>query len=480
MKNAVKYVVVIGIVAGLLATGSYYTQQWLTERSKPRFRTAKLETGDIRVVVNASGEINPTLKVKIGSFVSGPIEKLHVDYNTEVKAGDPLAEIDPRIYVAAVDRDQAALQTRQAEVLRVKAELQRARNDEQRSIALKAENPDFIAQSELDQFHFARLGLEAQLQVAEAGVMQAKASLENSEANVAYTKINSPVDGVVIDRKIDPGQTLAAQFQTPELFVIAPGMKEKMLIQASIDEADIGRIKAAQDREKNVFFTVDAYPDEIFEDGHIEQVRLSPIVNQQVVTYPVIVATPNPELKLLPGMTANLTFVVDEFKDVLKIPNAALRFYPDKALVRDVDQKVLELNVVAEPEDDDAATSSQKPPVDDTVAAAQAAVKRIVWVQETEADAAIAKQATATAAADAGVAASPTGAPATASPSTVSPAAAAPPADGTASTAVKYTGKLRAVEITVGDSDYRFTRVLSGTLRDGDEVVTGVKPPGTP
>jgi HlyD family secretion protein len=451
MKRLLTYGIVILIVGTLGWAAQHFGQRWLAERNKPRFKTAKLETGDLRLTVNASGEINPVLKVKIGSFVSGPILKLHVDYNAEVKAGDLLAEIDPRIYDAAVDREQASLQTRLAEVDRVKAELQRAKNDEQRANALKAENEDFISQTELDQYRFSRMGLEAQLKVAEAGVQQAQASLENSEANVEYTRITAPVDGVVVDRKIDPGQTLAAQFQTPELFVIAPGMKDKMHIQASVDEADIGLIKQAQAAGRPVYFSVDAYPDEVFRDGSIEQIRLSPIVNQQVVTYPVIVATPNPELKLLPGMTANLTFLVAELKDVLKIPNAALRYYPDKVHVREADQKYLEMTLAATPdEDEDSATSSLEPPVDEAAAAAVAATKRIVWVQETTADVKAAGGTPHPAAAN-----DPTGAP-------------------------QPTGRLKAVEIMVGDSDYRFTRVLGGDLKSGDEIVVGLKPPGTP
>ncbi len=524
--------------------------KWLAERNRPRFRTAKLEMGDLRLSVNASGEVNPVLSVKIGSFVSGPIEKLHVDFNSEVKKDQLLAEIDPRIYQAAVLRDEAALLTREAEVKRVEAELQRARNDEQRSISLRKENADFISQTEMDQYCFARMGLEAQLQVAQAGVKQADASLQTSKANVDYTKILSPVDGVIVDCKIEQGQTLAASFQTPELFVIAPRMKEKMLVFAAVDEADIGLIKNAQLAKQPVFFTVDAYPDEIFKEGLIEQVRLAPKVNQQVVTYPVIVATPNPELKLLPGMTANLTFQVAEMKNVLKIPNSALRFYPDKLLVRESDQKLLELSIMAEPEDEDAATSSQEPPVDDAAAASLAATKRIVWVQETETDAAAATKlkAETDAAAKSVAAKEKIMTPAADdSPKSVSPAtsvvltslqtdataeasrvpnstvrtpgsprtdaektpsetpadtpdtkasqspagvasapvipgqpSAAAPASAAVQPTVKYTGKLKAVEIIVGDSDYRFTHVISGSLKSGDEVVLGIKPPGTP
>ncbi len=467
MKKLLKYLIAASLIGTILYFGGGWVQRWMAERNKPRYRTAKLELGDLRLSVNASGEVNPVLRVKVGSFVSGPIQKLHVDFNTEVREGQLLAEIDPRIYDAAVARDEAALKTRRAEVDRVKAELQRAVNDENRSLALKKENPDFISQAELDQFRFARLALEAQQQVAEAGVNQAQANLENSLANVGYTKITAPVDGVVIDRLIDPGQTLAAQFQTPEMFVIAPQMREKMYIQAAVDEADIGLIRAAQNSQQPIFFSVDAYPDEVFAEGVIEQIRISPTVNQNVVTYPVIVATPNPDLKLLPGMTANLTFQVSELKSVLRIPNEALRFNPEKTQVREADQKYLELNVTTAG-DDAAATSSLSPPVDESVAAAKAATRRIVWVRETAAEAATA----------AAVALNQTSGTPTASASTAIPASTESSPDVPDET--HWSGRLRAVEVFVGDSDYRFTHVLRGDLVAGDEVVTGIKPAGAP
>jgi len=433
MRTLIKLVIVVAVLGTLGYFGFTKGQRWLAERNKPRYRMAKLETGDLRLTVNASGEVNPVLSVKIGSFVSGPIIQLHVDFNQEVKKDQLLAEIDPQLYNAALNRDKAALLSREADVLRVKAELQRAINDMNRSLALKAENPEYISQAELDQFRFTRESLDAQLSLAMASVEQARANLETSEANVRYTKILSPVDGMVIDRLIDPGQTLAAQFQTPELFVVAPNMREKMHIFASVDEADIGLIKNAKASGQPVFFTVDAYPGEIFEQGVIEEIRLSPKVTQNVVTYPVVISTANPDLKLLPGMTAMITFQVSLLKDVLKIPNAALRFYPEKSQVRESDQKLLELNLTPEADNDSRATSSQQPPVDDAAKAAVAATRRIVWVQELDAD-----------------------------------------------PKIKYTGKLQAVEITIGDSDYQFTHVKSGSLKSGEEVVVGIKPAGAP
>ena len=329
--------VVVCLVIGGAGAASYkpFVKYWKT-RNLPTYRLAEVQRGRVVSVVNSTGEVKPVLSVAVGSFVSGPITELHVDFNDRVRKDQLLAKIDPRIYLAAVERDKAALATRLADVERVKAQWQQAANDERRATDLQAENADYISQAEIDKFHFACSSLTAQIKVAKASVAQAQANLENSEANLAYTKISSPVDGIVIDRKIDPGQTLAAAFQTPELFVIAPDMDKKMHIFASVDEADMGLIRRARDAGNTVSFTVDAYPDDLFE-GTIEQIRFSSTNTQNVVTYPVVVAAPNPELKLMPGMTANLSFRIEEKDDILLIPNAALRYYPDETLVRDGD-----------------------------------------------------------------------------------------------------------------------------------------------
>lgn len=455
MRTLIKVVVIFAVLGVLGYFGFVQGRAWLAERNRPRFRTASVEQGDLRITVNATGEVQPTLFVHIGSFVSGPIKELFVDFNDEVKVGQLLARIDPRIYEAALARDVAALGARAGDVARVQAELQRARNDEKRSAALKAENEDFISQSELDQFRFTRMSLEAQLLMAESSVMQAKATLANSKLNVDYTEIKSPVDGTVIDKKINEGQTLAAQFQAPELFIVAPRMREEMLIHASIDEADIGLIRNAKDSNQPLYFSVDAYPERVFSGATIEQIRLSSTMSQNVVTYPVIVSTPNPDLKLLPGMTANLTFQISELKDILKVPNAALRYFPDPTLVRDEDKKLLELHLAPETTED-TATSSETPPVDDIAKATVASSRRIVWIQESQADrlSATDKETSET---------SSTGSSAS-----------------TADASRNLTGKLRGIRIEIGDSDYQFTHVISGDLKAGDEVIVGVKPPGAP
>jgi HlyD family secretion protein len=386
------------------------------EKNRPRYRDAEVVRRTISSVVNSTGEVKPVLSVSVGSFVSGPIIRLHVDFNERVEKNQLLAEIDPRIYIAAVDGAKAALLTRQADVERVRALLQQAINDERRSVALRKDNPDFISQTEIDRFHFNRLSLDAQLQVAIAAVEQAQASLHNAEANLVYTKIVSPVDGIVINRKIDPGQTLAAQFQTPELFIVAPEMDKKMHIFASVDEADIGLIRRAQEEGRPVECTVDAYPDDLF-TGSIEQIRFSSTATQNVVTYPVVVAAPNVDLKLLPGMTADLSFQISEKKDVLCVPNAALRFYPKPEAVRPADRKLLDGADQGGDQDE-----TQPPPS----ARENAAVG----------------------------------------------ARRHPRPDATLEGE-----RLRAVELTVGISDSRFTEIVEGELSEGQKLVTGVKPP---
>ena len=337
MKTLIRWLIVIGVVGGGLYFAASSGQRYLAERRKVTFETQPASVGAIESLVRSTGEVRPVLEVSVGSFVSGPVTELHVDFNDRVAKGDLLAEVDPRLFEAAVERDRASLATRQADRERVEAQLQQARNDERRATQLRLESADYISQAEVDRAHFARLSLEAQLKVAEAGIDQARATLENSVANLNYTRIEAPVDGIVIDRKIDPGQTLASQFQTPELFTIAPQMRETMHIFATVDEADIGLLREAQDDEQPVRFTVTAYPKKEFE-GRIEQIRFSPTELQNVVTYPVVIATPNPDLELLPGMTAELSFRLERREDVLRVPNAALRYVPEAKLVREEDR----------------------------------------------------------------------------------------------------------------------------------------------
>jgi HlyD family secretion protein len=344
-----------------------------------------------------------------------------VDFNDEVTEGQLLAKVDPRLYEARVASDEAAKATRLAEVDRVEALLAQAENDERRALRLRQENKDYISDAELDQVKYNRVAQEAQLAVAEAAVKQAVANLANSELNLGYTDILSPVSGIVIDRKIDPGQTLAASFQTPELFVIAEEMDKRMFVYASVDEADIGLIREAERRKEKVEFTVDAYPDHLFE-GTIYQVRINPTETQNVVTYPVVVEAPNSERKLLPGMTANLSFQIEKREDTLKIPNAALRFYPKKEQVRKEDHKLLD-GAEAESGDEEEADSDERLSAMDRFEANRERNRRHVWVVNGE--------------------------------------------------------HLKAIEVTVGLSDNRYTELVEGPLEEKQKLVTGLRTPGS-
>ena len=430
MRTLLKLLIVLAVLGGLGYAAYGPIQAYLAKRNEVTWRTAKVEHGSVIAVVNSTGTIKPKLQVSIGSFVSGPILELPVEFNQEVKIGDLLAKIDPRIYAANVARDKASLANREADVFRVQAQLQQAIRDEKRAVALREEDVTFMAQAEMDKFMFTRIGLEAQLAVAKTSIDQARATLDNSELNLEYTNIRSPVDGIVINRKIDPGQTLAAQFQTPELFIIAPDMREEMHVHANVDEADIGQIHVAQTKRYPVTFTVDAYPDELF-TGKINEIRLSSTATQNVVTYPVIVGAPNPDLKLLPGMTASLSFQVDERADVTKLPNAALRFYPEAKYVRTEDLPILQGLAASQPTEAEPASGTETSTIVSQSARERAEARkkrsqRHVWVAEGQ--------------------------------------------------------KLRAVPVTVGLSDGRFTEVVSSDLKSGQELVTGIQPktPGMP
>lgn len=375
MRIVIRLLLLLLVLGGLGAAGFWGHKTW-KERNRPKFRTSAVTEGEIVSVVNSTGEVKPVLSISVGSFVSGPIQSLHVDFNDKVSKGQLMAEIDPLLFEAAVQGDRATLAIRRGEVSRVEADLARANADEQRADKLKGQGAGFISQNEIDQYRFSRQSLEAQLQIAKAGVAQAEASLLNSETNLEYTRIESPVDGIVIDRKIEPGQTLAAQFQTPELFIVAPDIREEMHIFASVDEADIGLIRAARDNSQRVDFSVDAYPDELFE-GTIDQIRLSPVVTQNVVTYPVVVSAPNPDELLMPGMTASLSFQIDRREKCVRIPNAALRYFPEVTHVREKDRYLI--TGITEEEDVDLVDEESASEKTD---ASKKKSKRYVWVWE--------------------------------------------------------------------------------------------------
>jgi HlyD family secretion protein len=327
-------------------------------------------------VVNSTGTIKPARQVTVGAFASGPIAEIFVDFNSIVTKGQLLARIDPRLQGAAVDRDRAALATQKAEKARIEALLQQAINNEERAKKLAAVNKDYLSDVEMDQYKFSRLSLQAQKQLAEAAIEQADASLKNSLANLEYTKIIAPEDGIIIERKVETGQTVAAVYQTPELFIMAPEMDKLMHVFATVDEADIGLIRTAQDQNRPVTFTVDAYPGELFK-GKIFQIRKCATTNQNVVTYPVVIETPNDRMKLLPGLTANITFQIEVKENILRLPAAALRYLPPAHLIHPDDRHYLESLPKSEPDN-----VNLRPSANEKVDLAAKRKKRIAWIQE--------------------------------------------------------------------------------------------------
>jgi HlyD family secretion protein len=371
-----KRVISVAVVAVLVGAGvwSYFYAQ--SRGSVPRYRTARVERGPLTAAVSATGNLNAVTTVQVGSQVSGQIKELLADFNTLVEQGQVIARIDPEIFEAKVNQARADVASAQAAVLNQEAQVQKARADVENARASRAEarantakaqvavvdtrrdfdrkstlfERELIAKSELDSSQAAHDSagalleaarakeqslaaaiqsaaaqlrvVEAQLQSSRAQVDQKRAALAQAQADLDRTTIRAPVNGVVISRAVDVGQTVAASLQAPTLFTIAQDLT-KMQVEVSVDEADIGRI-ALEDRAS---FTVDSFPGQGF-TGTVTQIRKAAQVVQNVVTYTVVVAVDNPGGRLLPGMTANVKMIVAEKPSVLKVPNAALRFRP--------------------------------------------------------------------------------------------------------------------------------------------------------
>jgi HlyD family secretion protein len=451
MRTRWKILIVLLLLIGAGAAAWQPAMNYWRLRSVPKWRTKEVTRGQIVAVVNSTGTIKPQRQVSVGSFVSGPIDAEHdlvdrngkplldkggaplhiAEFNQEVKQGDELAKIDERIYKANYERDDASYSSRVADVERAKAIHDQSVRDLQRAMELRKQDVAFVAQSEMDKLFYSVKQNKALVDVADRAVNQAESQRANSKANLDYCTIKASEDGIIIDRKIEPGQTLAAQFQTPELFIIGVNMRQAMNVHASVDETDIGLIKEAQLKEAKlqeekmsdglVTFTVDAYPDELFH-GHIQEIRMNSTTTQNIVSYPVVVRAQNPDLKLMPGMTASISFEVDRRENVLKIPNAALRYFPEKEKqhVRQEDQKLLEGKI-------DEKLEGQQEVSENALSAAERAElrrkrnRRHVWIQ-----------------------------------------------DGL---------YIKAVEVVTGLADGQYTEMVSGDLKEGDKLIFGVEPP---
>ncbi len=373
MRRRLLTLFLIAVVAAGATAAWFYTQG---RGAVPKYRFAKVEKGPLTATVSATGNLNAVITVQVGSQVSGQINQLFADFNSQVKKGQLIARIDPDSFEAKVNQAKGDLEAAAATVLNQRALVERARADVEnaraalavgraqtakaqvalldakRDLDRKTEllRKELIAQSDMDtsqanydsaaaqleanraqeqalaaavrsgeaQFKVA----EAQLKTAEAQVRQKKAALDQAQVDLDHTYIRAPVDGVVVSRNVDVGQTVAASLQAPTLFTIAQDLTQ-MQVDTNVDEADVGRIRLGQ----GATFTVDSFPGQTF-SGEVVQIRKAPQVVQNVVTYDVVVSAQNKELKLLPGMTANVRIIVDQKPSVLKIPNAALRFRP--------------------------------------------------------------------------------------------------------------------------------------------------------
>jgi HlyD family secretion protein len=403
------------------------------------YLTAKVEHGDIMDAVDATGSVNAVTTVQVGSQVSGTIAKLNADFNSHVQRGDVIALIEPALFKGALQQAvadsqnaEANLAAAQANLEKAKANLEQAQADYDRTVTLAKDA--LVAQQQLEISRATNDGAKASVNAAAANVLQARAQVSQKSAavsvartNLNYTVIRSPIDGIVVARNVDVGQTVAASLQAPTIFTIAQDLA-KMQVYGKVDESDVGRVKVGQP----VTFRVDAFPKQVF-SGAVSQIRMNPTVVQNVVTYDAIIDFANPEMKLFPGMTAYVSIPVATADNVIKVPDAALRYRPSLSPedVHALYQKVGIDNrdVDHGPAEAHAGTSMERPNKPSR-----------------------------------GVASAPP---------------ARPPSDSPAGTAIVWKleggSSIRPVEIGLGITDHAFTAVtavLHGELKEGDELVT--------
>jgi HlyD family secretion protein len=327
MKKLILFVVVLA-----LAGGGFYYYKIATSKPEPTILTQALSRGDVVETVGATGTLEAVETVDVGTQVSGVVRELHADFNTIVKKGQIIARLDPQLIETQIEQQTANVRRAEADLDRLKVALADAKQKLDR--AQQMSKKQLIPQTELETAEVNVRSAEAQIKSSEASLTQAQAQLNNQKVNLAYTTIVAPIDGIVISRNVDQGQTVAASMNAPTLYVIAADLT-KMQVLANIDEADVGRMRPGQ----RVTFRVDAFPTDTF-IGEVEQVRLQPAVVQNVVTYSTVIAVPNPDLKLKPGMTANVNIEIARRNNVLRIPNAATRFRPTPEMFQVLNQAV--------------------------------------------------------------------------------------------------------------------------------------------
>ncbi len=327
MKRAIIVILIIGAIGAV--AGAYYIRRGGTE---PQINTSQVTRGDITDTVGATGTLQAVTTVLVGSQVSGNISWLGADFNSIVKKNQVIAKLDPSLFEAQLQQAKANLVKSQADTERNRVALTDAQQKYTRSKELAAKS--LLPQSDLDAAKIAVDSAQASLQSSQATVEQSKASLYQNQVSLDHTIINAPIDGIVIQRSVDVGQTVAASMSAPTLFILAADLT-KMQVNANIDESDVGRIRPGQ----HVTFRVDAYPTESFQ-GTVAQIRLQPVVVQNVTTYGTVIDVPNQQLKLKPGMTATVKVEIAKRSDVLRVPNASLRFRPSPDMFAALNQAV--------------------------------------------------------------------------------------------------------------------------------------------
>jgi HlyD family secretion protein len=322
-KKVIIGAVAIVIIAGIVFGFTYFNRNG---SAVLKYEKAVIDKGTITALVDTTGTLNPVTIVDVGSQVSGKIDKIYVDFNSQVKQGQLLAEIDQSPFLTRVQQNEANFLSSEAAVEKAKVTLENTEKQYKRAKTMF--DKELISFEQFEATETQYFAAKSDVLAAQARLEQAKAQLEASKVDLEYTIIKSPIDGVVINRNINAGQTVAASFQAPVLFQIANDLT-KMQVECSVDEADIGTVK----EDQKVRFTVDAFPNENF-NGIVRQVRYSPEVIQNVVTYTTIVDVENPEMKLRPGMTATVSIVVGEAQNVLRVLNSALRFQPSPEVMQ--------------------------------------------------------------------------------------------------------------------------------------------------
>jgi len=450
MKRLLTWIVIAAVLIG----GGlwYYRSRSATKAPAPV--TAAVTRGDVIAKVDATGTLAAVTTVQVGSQVSGAIKALHADYNSQVKKGQVIAELDPSLFQTQVEQARANLVKAESDVEHARVEVNDSATKAKRAQELSDQK--LISRNDLDTAVAAAAQAEASLKSAQAQVTQARAALNQNQVTLDHTIIRAPIDGVVISRSVDVGQTVAASLSAPTIFVIAQDLTH-MQVTAAIDEADIGRVAAGQP----VTFRVDAYPNQTF-SGTVSQVRLEPKTEQNVVSYTTMIDVPNPDLRLKPGMTANVTVQIAMNENVLRVPNGALRFSPTPELFAALGQDAPQ-NLAANGTGTVAGATGTAGANGGSAAGARLAQ----FTPEQRAQFRLGRRSSES---EGGARRDGAGGN--------NQANADPNAPRGGRVWVLRDEKLQQVRIRTGVSDGAMTAVVGGDLKEGDQVVTGIAAPG--